>query len=299
MCQCVWFIITALGMVPIPTREDYVMLNNILLVLSGSPAAASATHYAEELAARHQAIITGAAFLDNQSGLRQAVPVGGMAYAKQATAERLAAVRERVREAAQHLVMVCRGSGREPRVVHAEGDPIELLLAEWRYHDLTVAALRSLFDHELVPDPEQSIRRLLLAGVRPILAVPEVPRPVRKVMAHCDGTLIAAKALKRFLQMRLYPDCELHLVACAESSEALRDHHERTKQYCASHGVIVTASHIIDGTPQTALLSFQRDQNMDLLVMGDGAPSLWQRMFTGDVVMDTIRRAECALFLAH
>src|SRR3954451_7178868 len=69
-----------------------------------------------------------------------------------------------------------------------EGDPLEVLVKLHRYHDLLCLSLHGWFDDVVIPEPEDALLEVLAGGVRPILAIPEEPRPVDKVLIAYNGS---------------------------------------------------------------------------------------------------------------
>ncbi|MDA3960000.1 MAG: universal stress protein, partial [Planctomycetota bacterium] len=267
------------------------MIRSIMLALSGSPFTPVASRYAVEIAAAHQAKITGVSFLDVERLYRQMLPVGAVGYARAATTETVTTARRRVAHAVTTLAEAAAEASVSHSTIEREGDPIELLIDEWRYHDLTVFGLRGLFDYRLVPEPEDALNRLVSAGVRPILAVGEQYRPIQRILVATSGSLTSAKVLKRYLQMGLWPQAEIHLVHFGPASTVMRRHLERTRAYCETYGAQVASMEALGGHPRPDLLPYADRVNADLIVMGDSARSLLSRALFGDTALHLVRNA--------
>jgi hypothetical protein len=93
-----------------------------------------------------------------------------------------------------------------------EGDPFEQLVKAWRYADVCLLGARGWFDHGLIPEPENSLLRLIAQGMRPLLALPDTVRAVRRVLIAYNGSLESAKAMKQFLRTPLWQGLETHVV---------------------------------------------------------------------------------------
>lgn len=103
-----------------------------------------------------------------------------------------------------------------------------------RYHDMCVVGLHGLFEHGVVPEPRDGLERLVSQGVRPILAVAEQYRPIRRVLVASSGSLESAKTFKHFVHSGLYADvAEVPLIglfltdAGALSTRAGNSQHDR------------------------------------------------------------------------
>jgi hypothetical protein len=97
-----------------------------------------------------------------------------------------------------------------------------------RYHDLMIFGLRSIFEYNVsivdlaIEEPKDTLARLITAGVRPIIAVSDTFRPIQKVLIAYSGSMESAKTMKRFVQMRLWPDAKLKIVTFQSSEDKAR-----------------------------------------------------------------------------
>jgi nucleotide-binding universal stress UspA family protein len=185
--------------------------------------------------------------------------------------------------------------------VHTEthhGDPMAFLCQIWRYHDLCVLGVRGWFDHGVMAEPEAAMTNLASLGLRPILAVTDRSQPVERVLIAYNGTLTSAKAMKRFTQLRLWPDAEIHLAVFdkpeGEPEDLLRD----AKGYLEAYGLSVKASHYKSGA-RDGILTTANAVEADLIVMGTASYQSLRRKIFGDVTGYVVKNAECPVFLAH
>ncbi len=244
------------------------MVKRILVALSGTPFTQSAIHHALELARIHQAQLTGVTDVD-LARLAQVgpVPIGGSAAARGLVEHRLELTQQHIEEAIGSFESACSEAGMVACVARETGNPFEELIAQWRYHDLTIAGLRGLFEYGVVHNPDDLLIQLIAKGVRPILAVAKEYRPIRRVLVAYNGSMESAKALKRFVQMNLWPDVAVQ-IACfdmpAQEGEALL---VDAAMYCRSHGIVAETQHV-DGHPRDALLDHASVYQADLIVLG-------------------------------
>ncbi len=275
------------------------MIKRILVALSGTPFTATATKYALELAKLHKAEVTGVTDVDIAKLMKVGpVPVGGGAAAASLAEHRIHVTEEHVEQAIADFEQACADAGMIHSVDRETGDPFDQLIALWRYHDLTIAGLRGLFEYGVVENPDDVLIRLISEGVRPILAVPKAYRPIRKVLVAYNGSMESAKALKQFVRMNLWPDIALQIVCFdmtrQESETLLAD----ASSYCRSHGLAAQTQHV-DGGPREHLLEYAQQGEADLIVLGSTSRARIFKRLLGDTALHCLRNADVPLFLTQ
>lgn len=275
------------------------MIKRILVALSGTPFTATATKYALELAKLHKAEVTGVTDVDIAKLMKVGpVPVGGGAAAASLAEHRIHVTEEHVEQAIADFEQACADAGMIHCVDRETGDPFDRLIALWRYHDLTIAGLRGLFEYGVVQNPDDVLIRLISEGVRPILAVPKAYRPIRKVLVAYNGSMESAKALKQFVQMDLWPDIALQIVCFdmtpQESETLLAD----ASSYCRSHGLAAQTQHV-EGGPREHLLEYAQQGEADLIVLGSTSRARIFKRLLGDTALHCLRNADVPLFLTQ
>lgn len=276
------------------------MIRRILIGLGGGPCSAASLRAALDLARRHGAAATGLTVTDTH-GLEVAMVPDALRHsplARHVADVRVEELRSRVLRSVEEFEQECSAAEVPRSVIRADGDPLDSLISAWRYHDLVVVGLNGFFDYGIAPEPREALFRLFAAGVRPILAVACQPREIRSALIAYHGTPDAAKAMKRFVQMRLWPDLEMH-VACFErpepvARELLRD----AAEYVRSHGYRVTTHHD-PGVARKRLLPLAASVGADILVMGSSPRSLVLRKILGDTLLTAIHESDRPLFLSH
>ena len=275
------------------------MIKRILVALSGTPFTATATKYALELAKLHKAEVTGVTDVDIAKLMKVGpVPIGGGAAAASLAEHRIHVTEEHVEQAIADFEHACANSRMIHCVDRETGDPFDRLIALWRYHDLTIAGLRGLFEYGVVEKPDDVLIRLISEGVQPILAVPKAYRPIRKVLVAYNGSMESAKALKQFVQMDLWPDIALQIVCFdmtpRESETLLAD----ASSYCHSHGLAAQTQHV-EGGPREHLLECAQQGEADLIVLGSTSRARILKRLLGDTVLHCLRNADVPLFLTQ
>ncbi len=275
------------------------MIKRILVALSGTPFTDAAVRHALDLARLHEAELTGVTDVDLAKVADIGpVPMGAGAAAHDLVEHRLQLTEQQVTEAIEGFESACSEASRSCSVVRETGNPFERLIGLWRYHDLTVAGLRGLFEYGIYHNPDDLVLSLVSKGVRPILAVARAHRPIRNVLVAYNGSLESAKAMKRFVQMKLWPDIELGIVCFDkdrdEAAELLAD----AASYCSLHGYEAETRRI-EGAARDGLLRHAEQSGADLIVMGCASRARIFKHLLGDTTLHAIRHAEIPLFLAQ
>ncbi len=274
------------------------MIRRILVVLAGTRFTPSAIRIAVELAERHGAQVTGLAALDRRKiDYVGPVPAGASAHAERLRTHRLAVRREAVASAARTFREACEAAGVAYEVVEEEGDACELVTSRSRYHDLTVFGLRGLLECQVGEEhSETALARLIGGGVRPILAVAEEPRPIRRVLIAYSGSVSSAKAMRCFLQLSPWPDIRVRVVTCHSSEEEGSRLLADAAEYCRAHGWEPETRRVA-GLPGREILAEAGRWDADLVVAGNGARSLLRRRHIGETALHLMRHCRRPLFL--
>ncbi|MHC5113283.1 MAG: universal stress protein [Planctomycetota bacterium] len=275
------------------------MLKRILVGLSGTQFTPVAVRYATELARAHDAAVTGVTIMDLKK-LEDVgpVPMGGGAAAHALAEHRLQVTGERVESACADFERLCVDGGINHQVVRETGDLMDSLCDLWRYHDLTIFGLRGLFEYGVLRNPDDEVIRLLGRGVRPIVAVSEEHRPIRHVLVAYNGSMESAKAMKRFVQMRLWPDVTLQIVCFYKHRDVAVKLLEDAAGYCRAHG-FQTDTEAVEGSPVDELLDYAGSCGADMIALGTSDRHKLRKLVLGDVVTAAIRNSELPLFLAR
>jgi nucleotide-binding universal stress UspA family protein len=249
------------------------------------------------VAARHNASVSLLSVIDVDRLARVGpVPVGANHHARQLREDRARQSRQNAADAIDRFVAAAELRKVPVRVLRDEGDPFTSLARAWRTHDLCVLGLRGWFDHVVVAEPEGALLRLITQGVRPILALPEVPHRIGKVLIAYNGSMESAKAMKRFCQMRLWPDArvEIAMVGGEDVTPLLND----AADYVSDHGFAVSTARL-SGLPERALNEHASAIEADLIVLGSGFRSALLGKVFGSTTLSMVKTSERPLLLSH
>jgi nucleotide-binding universal stress UspA family protein len=277
------------------------MIKRILLGLGGTPYTTVAIQRAVELAKRFEAEITGVTVVDIE-GLSNVglVPAGALHAAREMAKQRVRVTKEKIGEAISELESACAAEGIKFHIKQEErGDPFDFMISLARYHDLMIFGLRSIFEYDIsFEEPKDTLARLISAGVRPIIAVSDKFRPIQKVMIAYNGSMESAKTMKRFVQLRLWPDAKLKIVTFQGSEDKAHKLLYDASEYCRAHGFHVE-SESNPGSPKEFLLPMATLWQADMIVLGNSARSLLLKRVLGETALHIIRNAERPLFLCQ
>jgi nucleotide-binding universal stress UspA family protein len=276
------------------------MIRRILVGLGGTPFTRAATRWATDLGEVHKAQLTGVTVVDTRK-LESVgpVPAGGSYYARKMRDSMLKVTHEGTelavslfKEHCGKQQVVCR------RIQYETGDTFEAMISEARFNDLTIFGLRSIFEYGFVDDPDKAILKLLRQGVRPIMAVAEDHRPIRKVLMAVSGSMESARAARDFLHLNPWPGASLRLVHFRLRNETEPFLLESAAEYCRAHG-FEAETEVLDGDPRNDLLPYARQHEADLIVMGNSSQNILVRSLLGDTVLEAVKSADIPLFLSQ
>jgi nucleotide-binding universal stress UspA family protein len=163
-----------------------------------------------------------------------------------------------------------------------------------------VLGARGWFDYDLLADPQDALLKVIATGVRPILAVTDDFRPIRKALIAYNGSLESAKTMKQFVQMSLWPEMELHILCVGkpktqEEPQAMLD---QAGAYCRLYGYEPTLARV-DGNVQLAVLDHAAAIKADVIVLGSSYRKMLLLRRFGKNALGLIKMSEVPLFLSH
>jgi nucleotide-binding universal stress UspA family protein len=277
------------------------MIKRILVGLGTSRTAAAVTSQAIGIAKANGGELVGLAVTDplrlDWTGPKP-IGVGVEAAAADLRRQRHERAAAEIAAAGKLFADRCLAEGVTHRIVAETGDPFEIAADIVRYHDLCVFGLRGLFEHGVVPEPPDALERLVSDGVRPILAVPEEHRPIRRVLVAYSGSLESAKTFKQFVLSGLYPDAAVRVVCFNEDTAAAARRVEMAAGYFQAHGRAVDTD-AVDGDPRHELVPYAQQWEADLIVAGNSAKNLLLRKLFGETALTLLRASPLPLYLSQ
>lgn len=273
------------------------MIKRILVGLGDVEHSANAVRHAVDLCKQHNAELTAVTVVDHQ-GLDNVgpIPVGGGAAAQELREHRHKQI---IEKAIEQCERTCEEAGLPFQLVFEEGQPLDAICCCARFNDLMILGRdATLFEHGVIEEPSDELVRLVSEGVRPILTVTRETGDIRRVLVAYSGSMESAKTVRRFIQLRAWPDSEMRIVRFNRPDQEVQCEVEEAAAYCRSHGFEVEAE-CIPGSPKESLLPLADDWGADLLVVGNSAKSLLLRKLFGETALNVIRNATQAVFMSQ
>lgn len=277
------------------------MIKRVLVGLGTSQTAGAVAQHAIEIARACGAHLSGLAVTDplrlDWTGPKP-IGVGVEQAAADLRSQRHARAAAEIASAKEQFSTSCMAAGVSHDIDDEVGDPFEIAVDLVRYHDMCVFGLRGLFEHGVVPEPRDALERLVGDGVRPILAVPETHRAIRRVLIAYSGSLESAKTFKHFVQSGIYAEAAIRVVCWNDDPAVAARRVSRAAAYIRAHGRSVDTD-TPGGDPGRELLPYAGAWNADLVVAGNSAKSLVMRRLFGETALHLIRESPLPLYLAQ
>jgi nucleotide-binding universal stress UspA family protein len=277
------------------------MIKRILVGLGTSHTAVSVAEHAVELASTFGAELLGLAVTDplrlEWTGPRP-IGVGVEAMTAQLRQQRFEKAQADIAAAEAKFADRCIAANVPHRIAERTGDPFEIAEDLVRYHDMCVFGLRGLFEHDVVPEPLDALERLVANGVRPILAVAERYRPIRRILVAYSGSLESAKTFKSFVQSGLFADAAVRVVHFGADTATAQRRLESVAGYFQAHGRTVDAD-FAGGDPASEIVPYAQQWGGDLIVAGNSAKNLLLRRLFGETALKLLRDSPLPLYLSQ
>jgi nucleotide-binding universal stress UspA family protein len=158
--------------------------------------------------------------------------------------------------------------------------------------------LKSLFDYSFTAEPRDALIRLVSQGVRPIIAVSRQFRTIRNVLIAYSGSMESAKAMRRYVQLNLWPKVRLRIVHFGKTDDSSAKLLKDASDYCRDHGYF-NETELMEQSAREHLIEYAQQNDMDLIVMGNSIRNLLFRHLLGDTVLNAIQQSDRPLFLAQ
>jgi len=277
------------------------MLRRILLGIGGTPFSHVGIRRAVELGKQHQAAITAVTVLDEKRlGRVGPVPLGAGEAAANLRQHRRAVTRENIQQAVDELTEMCRTQGVSLNVEHEKGSPFQLMVDYSRYHDLHIFGLRSMFEYDVLgdgsADPALALRNLITGGVRPLLAVSDKYRTIRRVLVAYSGSVPSADSLRQFLIFHLWPEVVLRVLVCQYPQDQAEKLALDAAAYCQAYGYRVETAYRPED-PKTGILAEISDWDADLIVIGSSIKSWLSQMLSETTMLHIVRNVDRPVFI--
>ncbi len=248
-------------------------------------------------ATRHDAHLTGVTLYDPDCLDMGPIPIGAGESARELRAHREAQMRDVLQEAVAHFQHSCQVANVRHEVIRETGDAFGAIISASRYHDVIVCGLKNLFAHGIVDEPPNELVRMVEEGVRPLIAVGEEFREIKRVLIAYSGSTESAKTMKRFVQFRHWPSAALRIVTFDRDQDAAEERLAKAKRYCQLHD-LEPETEAVQESALDSLLPYAHGWNADMIVMGNSAKRLLLRRLFGETALHVVAQSDRPLFLS-
>ena len=272
----------------------------ILVCLDDSSYSQAAVEYAAQIALEHNASLTGIGVIDLPGIQRSSgpAPIGAMHYDRLADQQHFQETREVVSGVLEDFGKTCQEKEIRHSIHSEMGSPFREIIEESKFHDFIVIGQKTFFRYSVKHEPGNTLDRILHNGLTAVLAVPDSVRQIKKVLVAYDGSVQVTKAIQMFLLLHIWNQCDITLLNVNNNSSRGIQLLGRLGDYFRRYGV-QTEKVQLRGRADEAILSYIREHDIDLLVMGAyGKRSVSEFVF-GSVTKSLVARAGIPLFIYH
>ncbi|MEH6685932.1 MAG: universal stress protein [Halopseudomonas sabulinigri] len=131
---------------------------------------------------------------------------------------------------------------------------------------------------------------------RPILVTTGEFSLPRSLMLAFDNSPSTRKGLELLAESPLFAGLSIHLLMVGSDNEDARNALNAAQQHLQQAGLQVTTA-LRDGEVESVLLAYQRDENIDLIVMGAYGHSRIRQFLVGSTTTGMLRNTQCPLLL--
>lgn len=131
---------------------------------------------------------------------------------------------------------------------------------------------------------------------RPILVTTGEFSLPRSLMLAFDNSPSTRKGLELLAESPLFAGLSIHLLMVGSDNKDARNALNAAQQHLQQAGLQVTTA-LRDGEVESVLLAYQRDENIDLIVMGAYGHSRIRQFLVGSTTTGMLRNTQCPLLL--
>lgn len=140
------------------------------------------------------------------------------------------------------------------------------------------------------------VERIIRALHVPILIAQQSFAPPKTVMIAFDGSPTTFKGVEMIAASKLFHGLPCHLVTVGKNNEVVREQ-LRTAQQILTNAGFSTHSEMISGDPELALVDYQEQANIDLMVMGAYGHSRIRHFMIGSTTTTMIAKTKISLMV--
>lgn len=143
-----------------------------------------------------------------------------------------------------------------------------------------------------------NLERVIRGVSCPILVTNQSFTPPRRVLIAFDGSKTGQHVIERAVATPLLSEVEVHLVYVGRPNDERRRQIDAAAETLRAAGATLTTA-VLDGDVEPALHDYQRQHELDLMVMGAYGHTRIRQLLVGSTTTDMIRRAEVPLLIVR
>lgn len=282
------------------------MNNRVLACIDGSTYSPAVCDAAAWAALRLEAPLTFLHVLHKEPSAAPTDLSGSIGLgARESLLEELAALDEKrgklAREQGEQLLAAARFRARtagvaEPEGLQRRGGLVETLTEQEESIRLLVLGKRGGAAEVASEHLGSHLERVIRALYRPILVTTTEWRAPQRVMLAFDGSPTARKGLEMVAGSPLFRDLPCHLVMVGTDTAAARNELDRARQIL-QQARFETPATILAGEPENVLSAYQKEHDIDLMIMGAYGHSRIRHLLVGSTTTAMLRKSTIPLLL--
>jgi nucleotide-binding universal stress UspA family protein len=277
------------------------MLRAVLLPFEGSDADFAAADLAIDWAQRWNPEVAVVGVVDETIGGPAAVPLGGGEYKQQRDQDLTERDRQTIQSGVYQIQTRFERAGLRHRTAVRPGVPHREIVDEAAAYDLVMMGRQTKIDIGVGESPRQTLREVLRASPRPVVAVPENYRKAAGVLIAYNGSLQAARSLFALQATGLTGLGDVHVLCVDSKSEAAAaERAGRAVDYLRFHEVQAVPLAVKSDTDPGAVILGEADRlGVGLIAMGAYGRSTLMEFLVGSVTSTLLNDSSRPLFIFH
>jgi nucleotide-binding universal stress UspA family protein len=275
------------------------MIRTLLVGLDGSTDSDAALELGIRWARRLDALLVGMAVVD-EPGIHGSEEVWlGEVYFRRINEGLTSELRHKLQRVLERAALRCAEAGVAFKELEGTGDPQERILTEAQRYDLILMGQHTHFRFGWQDHADDTLRRVLAASPRPVVAVPQKLVDGENILIAYDGSLQAARALQIFQATGLAHERTVDVLSIAPTHALAVRPAERAVEFLRFHQIRAQSLPREGSATAQAILETAAERKAGLIVMGAyGQPTL-REMFLGSVTRSVLKDSAVPVFLAH
>jgi len=201
----------------------------------------------------------------------------------------------------QELLEFVASSAKNSGIEHVEslqrhGDVVDAILDVEKDSQLIVIGRSGLQHDGDFKVLGSHIETLLRKSAQPVLIVPNTFTAPKSFMIAYDGRASADRALQKVLDSGLLAGVNCHLVSVKNNEAALISKFDNAKARLTEKGFNVTTA-FLKGSINEALMTYQKDNNIELVIMGAFGHSKIRQFFVGSNTIKMLEQTHIPLIV--